>query len=217
MLAGCGGPLSTLEPAGPIAGVVADLWWAMLIGAALVTLFVLALLAVAWRRSASSGDTSETVWTLGLGVGFPLAVLIALVGYGFWVGEQILSRDDGAFRVSARAEQWGWSFTQPGPDGAGLTTRGTLYVPANRPFDIEVSTADVIHSFWVPRLGGKIDAVPGRTNVVRLHADSPGVYEGLCAEFCGIGHSIMRFQVVVYEAGNFPALSRDPAAEGSGP
>lgn len=182
----------------------------MLIGAGLITAFVLILLAVAWRRPEGKG-ADERVWTLGLGIGFVMTVLVALVGYGFWVGERILPRADGAVRVTADARQWGWAFTQPGPDGALLETQEVLYVPAGVPFDIEITATDVIHSFWVPRLGGKMDAVPGRVNVARLLADRPGEYEGLCAEFCGLGHSFMRFRVIVYEPGAFPDLSASEA------
>lgn len=198
--------MSTLDPAGPSASLVAGLWWAMLIGAGLITAFVLILLAVAWRRPEGKG-ADERVWTLGLGVGFVMTVLVALVGYGFWVGERILPRDDGTVRVAAEARQWGWTFTQPGPDGAPVQTQNVLYVPAGVTFDIEITATDVIHSFWVPRLGGKMDAVPGRVNVARLMADAPGEHEGLCAEFCGIGHSVMRFTVVVYAPGAFPDLT----------
>ncbi|MDO9526034.1 MAG: cytochrome B [Gemmobacter sp.] len=196
--------------------MIADLWWTMMGGAILITVLVLILLAVAWRRPARH-IVDERVWTLWLGVGFTLSVLVALVGYGLWVGERILWRDDGALRVAARAQQWGWEFTQPGPDGAPIVTKDVLYVPAGRPFDIEITSSDVIHSFWVPRLGGKMDAVPGRINVTRLTADAPGTHEGLCAEFCGIGHSFMRFDVVVYEDGAYPDLSLTQAETGGQP
>ncbi len=215
-LAACSGPLSTLDPAGASAGLIAGLWWVMLLGAALITTFVFALLLLAWWRKPAVGP-DERVWTMGLGVGFTLTVLVGLVGYGFWVGERIVARDDGALRVSAHARQWEWEFTQPGPDGAPLVTQDVLYIPAGRPFDIEITSSDVIHSFWVPRLGGKMDAVPGRTNVARLMADAPGIHEGLCAEFCGIGHSVMRFTVVVYEEGAFPDLSEIAAETGEQP
>ena len=185
----------------------------MLIGAGLITCFVMILLAVAWKKN-HQDRMAERVWTMGLGVGFTASVLTGLLGYGLWVGERILSREDGALRVTAHARQWGWEFTQPGPDGAPLVTQDVLYVPAQRPFDIEITSSDVIHSFWVPRLGGKMDAVPGRINVARLQADAAGVHEGLCAEFCGIGHSVMRFSVVVYDMGDFPELgSTAPNAE----
>ncbi|WP_240335617.1 cytochrome c oxidase subunit II [Pseudotabrizicola algicola] len=211
-MAACDGSLSTLAPAGPSAQLIAGLWWAMLLGAAAITAFVLILLAIAWRRSEGSGP-DERVWTLGLGVGFVMTVLVALVGYGFWVGERILPRTDGALRITAEAQQWGWVFTQPGPDGAVIETQDVLYVPARTPLDLEITSTDVIHSFWVPRLGGKMDAVPGRANVLRLFAEAPGELEGLCAEFCGLGHSFMRFRVIVYEPGAFPDLSTSDGDE----
>ena len=68
-----------------------------------------------------------------------------------------------------------------------------------------VTSRDVIHSFWIPRLAGKIDAIPGHANVLRIQADAPGRFEGLCAEFCGVGHPGMRFQVVAHPAADFPA------------
>lgn len=214
LLSGCAGPLSTLDPAGPSADLVAGLWWIMLTGAGLITLLVFGLIVLAWRRTGhtvSDEAPQEKVWILGLGIGFTLTVLVALVGYGLWLGERLLTRDDGTFRVTAHARQWGWEFTQPGPDATPITTTGVLYVPAGQPFDIDITSSDVIHSFWVPRLGGKLDAVPGRINRARLSADAPGTYEGLCAEFCGLGHATMRFNVVVYPAGNFPDLPESEA------
>lgn len=213
-LAGCGGPLSTLDPAGPSSGVVAGLWWAMLIGAAVITALVWLLLALAWRGDATRAG-GERLWIWGLGVGFTMSVLVVLVAYGVWVGERILARDDGALRVAAHARQWGWEFTQPGPDGTPIVTQDVLYVPAGRPFDIEITSSDVIHSFWVPRLGGKMDAVPGRVNLARLQADAPEVLEGLCAEFCGVGHSVMRFSVIVYPEGAFPEMGADANVAGT--
>ncbi|WP_210402107.1 cytochrome c oxidase subunit II [Pseudotabrizicola formosa] len=188
--------------------MVAGLWWAMLIGSAIITGLVLLLLTLAWR-SGPNRTGNERLWIWGLGVGFTMSVLVVLVAYGVWVGERILARADGALRVAAHAQQWGWEFTQPGPDGTAIVTQGVLYVPAGRPFDIEITSSDVIHSFWVPRLGGKMDAVPGRVNLARLQADVPEVLEGLCAEFCGVGHSAMRFSVVVYPEGDFPDLQAD--------
>lgn len=199
-LAGCDGGLSALAPAGPDAAEIAWLWWALLAGATLLTLFVLALLAMAFGPPRA---VSERRWTHGLGLWFSLGVLTAVLGTGLWVGERILPRDDGAIEVHAHAYQWGWRFTQPGADGP-VETEGVLHIPANRPVDVLVTTEDVIHAFWVPRLAGKIDAIPGRTNRLRLEADTPGTLSGICAEFCGIGHAGMRFEVIVHAGEDWP-------------
>lgn len=206
LLAGCDGALSTLAPAGPAAQNAALLWWVMLAGAGLITALVMALLVAAVRNNGAA--RSERAWIQGLGLWFTGAVLVVLVGFSLWIGERMLARADGALRVGAHASQWQWQFTQPGPDGTPVRTQGTLFVPAGTSFDVAITAADVIHSFWVPRLGGKMDAIPGRTNLHRLRADAPGIYEGLCAEFCGTGHGFMRFTVVAYDpAGPMPDMS----------
>lgn len=201
VLTGCGGPLSTLAPAGPAAREIAFLWYVMLLGGTAITVLVMGLIAMALRRRPAD-DTdarAERVWIHGWGLGFSAMVLTALLATGIVIGERMLARDDGAPRVQAIAMQWGWQFAQPGPDGTPVTTDGILYVPAGQDFEIAIEARDVIHSFWVPQLGGKMDAIPGRVNLHRLRADAPGRYEGLCAEFCGIGHSDMRFEVVAYD------------------
>jgi cytochrome c oxidase subunit II len=211
LLAGCDGPLSTLAPAGPVAAEVAWLWWAMLAGAAAITVLVFVLIAMGFGPPR---ETPSRRWTHGWGLGFSLAVLTTLLAAGLWVGERILPRDDGAVEVRAHAFMWGWRFTQPGAGGAMVETAGTLYVPAGQPVDVIVTTEDVIHSFWVPQLAGKMDAMPGRENVMRLQADRPGTYGGLCAEFCGRGHAGMRFELVAYAEGEWPeALQPDDLAD----
>jgi cytochrome c oxidase subunit 2 len=87
-----------------------------------------------------------------------------------------------------------------------------MHLPAGLPVDIVVTSVDVIHAFWVPRLAGKIDAVPGHVNRLRIQADQPGRYEGLCNEFCGRGHTGMRFVVVVHRAEDFAAALAQAAA-----
>ncbi|WP_410217364.1 cytochrome c oxidase subunit II, partial [Paracoccus sp. (in: a-proteobacteria)] len=138
------------------------------------------------------------------------------LGSALWVGERMLARDDSTVTVQATASQWTWHFVQPGPDGEPVRTQGILYVPAGQAFDVAITSTDVIHSFWVPQLGGKMDAIPGHPNLHRLMADRPGTYEGLCAEFCGNGHPFMRFEVVAYDpAGPLPdfASAQGPMLE----
>ncbi len=208
LLAGCDGPLSTLTPAGPIAAEIAWLWWAMLAGAAAITLLVGVLILMGFGPPR---ERSARHWTHGWGLGFSLVVLSIVLAGGLWVGERTLPRADGAVEVRAHAYQWGWRFTQPGAGGAIVETEGTLYIPAGRPVNVIVTAEDVIHAFWVPQLAGKVDAIPGRENMLRLQADAPGIHAGLCAEFCGLGHAGMRFDVVAYAEGDLPdALMPSP-------
>ena len=202
IVGGCAGPLSTLDSAGPAAGNVATLWWVMLAGAGVLTLLVLTLLALAfWRggkaRKREGGGAG--VWIGWLGVAMPGAVLIVLLGYSLTLGEKSSPHPAaGVIAVEATGHQWYWTFRQPGADGA-IDTRGDLHIPAGQPVDVRIASADVIHSFWVPRLGGKMDAIPGQVNVLRIAADRPGIYEGQCAEFCGLHHSSNRFRVIAHD------------------
>lgn len=81
-----------------------------------------------------------------------------------------------------------------------------VHIPAGQPVDIHLTSADVIHGFWVPRLGGKIDAIPGRVNVIRIEADRPGSYTGVCAEFCGTGHAHMHFRLIAHEPEDYAEI-----------
>jgi heme/copper-type cytochrome/quinol oxidase subunit 2 len=174
----------------------------MLAGSALILALVLALLAAAFlRRDSGSTDERgrERLWIVGLGLVFPMTVLAALLAYGLVVGERLLPRQNGEV-VSVRAEgrQWSWSFAYDGVPG--LTTENLLHIPAGRPVDVMITSADVIHSFWVPRLAGKLDAIPGHVNVLRLEADQPGRYAGQSAEFSGEGYLRHKFVVVAHDA-----------------
>lgn len=210
LLAGCRGPLSTLEPMGPAASEIAQLWWAMLIGSALITLLVMGLVWRGFSRRGAEGP-SEGFWTRWMGLGFTLTILVLVVGAGIRTGERMQPHPSAdVVRVEAIARQWEWRFHQPGADGELIETRARLYIPAGRPVDVVIRSEDVIHAFWVPQLAGKMDAVPGRENVLRLQADAPGIYQGRSAEFSGVGFAGMVFEVVAWE-GQPPAfMDKDP-------
>jgi len=107
-----------------------------------------------------------------------------------------------AFPVTAVGQRWSWKFEYPGvqdSEGNPLFTFGELHLPANQEIAVSLEAVDVIHSFWVPKLAGKLDIVPGRTNRMWLNATVPGVYAGQCAEFCGLEHYKMRFCVVAHK------------------
>lgn len=168
----------------------------MLAGSAAISALVAVLIWRGFRRPA--GEVRETRWTLGLGVGFSMVVLSAALAGALWLGERQVARGD-VIGIEARAHQWGWTFVQPGPNGNPYVTQGTLYIPAGQPVEVAISAEDVIHSFWVPRLAGKMDAIPGRVNLLRIEAAAPGRYLGRCAEFCGLGHTGMNFAIVAYD------------------
>jgi cytochrome c oxidase subunit II len=204
MLAGCQSPLSTLEPAGPGAAAISGLWWLMFWASLAILAFMVAIsLYAALRGRGKAGRPPARLLIIGGGLVFPGVTITALLVYGIAAGHSFLAvPDDGrAFRVEITGHQWWWEVRYPdGPGGAALYDANELHIPARRPVDVHITTADVIHSFWVPRLGGKLDAIPGITNVLRIEADAPGVYRGVCAEFCGAQHARMGFIVHAHEA-----------------
>ena len=122
----------------------------------------------------------------------------------------------GALQITVRGWQWWWEFRYPGLD---IATANELYVPAGQPIALRLEGPDVIHSFWIPRLGGKRDVVPGRINHITFTPDTPGEYWGQCAEFCGTSHANMRMRVIVLDRAAFDrwvAAQRAPAPEPSG-
>lgn len=212
-LAGCGGPLSSLEPAGPAAESIAILWWAMLAGAAVLFVLVMALFALALRRPGWGSRVSPARWIVLGGLVLPAVVLTPLIASALIVGEGLLPWPVAkTLRIEAEGRQWFWTFRYP--DQGGVETRDVLHLPAGVPVDIVVTSQDVIHAFWIPRLAGKIDAIPGHANLLRIQADKPGRYGGLCNEFCGREHSEMRFDVVVHPAESFPAALAQASAAG---
>ncbi len=179
------------------------LWWVMLIGATALFALVLALFALAILRPGWGSSVRPARWILLGGLVLPAIVLPPLVGYGLFAGEQLLPQARAATQIEAEGRQWIWTFRYP--DYGGVKTTNVLHLPAGVPVDILVTSLDVVHAFWVPRLAGQIDAVPGHVTHLRLEADQPGTYEGLCNQFCGIGHSVMRFAVIVHRPGDFAA------------
>jgi cytochrome c oxidase subunit II len=215
-----------LQPAGPSAQAIAAVWWWMLGVAVLVLVGVVALwLWAMWRgqarrerlqreqpvaddapdRHAGTGRR-ELRWIVGGGIALPLLAITALVVFGTPAGRHQLPWQASAvaapLRIDVEARQWTWSLQYPGQSEPLLDQ---LIMPVGRAVDLHIRSRDVIHSFWVPRLGGKLDAVPGRTNVLRLQADQPGVFRGQCAEFCGLDHARMVLTVRALPAAEFDA------------
>lgn len=212
-----GWPPPVLDPAGPYSQPVTTLAWALLIGGALVLLIVLAALGVALfgspRLKARLGG-EKAIWIGGFA--FPVVVLSGLLVWGLSLTSHLQPARPpaGTMHVRVIGEMWWWRVHYL--DGRGRETvrdANELHIPTGRPVLLELQAADVIHSFWVPRLGGKMDMIPGRTNRLLIQADEPGIYKGQCAEYCGGPHALMGFLVVAHSPEDFARwqASRRPA------
>ena len=176
----------------------------MVAGSAVIFLFVGAILCLAFTERGRRW--LSTRWLIiGGGLVLPTTVIAALVATSFALGERLFVHPGQApVRIEATARQWQWEFRYPGSETA--LSLNELHIPAGRPVDFTVTSGDVIHSFWIPRLGGKIDAIPGHINTIRLLAERPGHFGGICAEFCGEGHAVMRFAVEAHEPQRFTQI-----------
>jgi cytochrome c oxidase subunit 2 len=215
-LAACSSEASTLDPAGPRAAGIAQLAWVMTGVGIGVYLLVMAALAAALVRSARGRPLlrapSDTAVIVGGGILLP-ALAIPLL----WVltlreaAATIEPPTEPAVTVEVTAHQWWYEVRYP--DHA-VTVTGEMRIPAGRVVRLLVTSDDVIHSFWIPRLSGKIDMIPGRTNESWVQADLPGRYSVVCAEFCGLGHARMRMNVLAEAPADF---ERWLASQRSGP
>ncbi|MCX5540697.1 cytochrome c oxidase subunit II [Paraburkholderia sp. CNPSo 3076] len=209
-ISGCAGPLSALDPSGRSARSIAGLWWVMLAGAAVLFAMVLILFCMVIWRPGWGSRVSPMRWIVLGGLVLPAVILIPLICYALLAGERLLPLPALApVRIEAIAQQWRWTFRYP--DQGGLEMENVLHIPAGVPVDIVVTSKDVVHAFWIPRLAGKIDAVPGHETRLRIQADQPGQYAGQCNQFCGIGHAEMHFAVVVDRPEDFSAAVKSAA------
>ena len=215
-----GWPPPVLNPAGPYAGSVTLLSW-ILFGMAAVTLFVVlgALYAALFgRRELQVKVGGKTAIWIG-GVAFPLVVLTALLIYGLTLTRHLSDPIRGdELRVRVTGEMWWWRVAYLDAQGRAIVhDANELHIPAGRPVVLELESADVIHSFWVPRLSGKLDMVPGRRNLMRIQADAPGTFGGQCAEYCGGPHALMGFTVIAHEPAQFARLMQARIARAAAP
>ena len=177
----------------------------MLIGAFLLFAGVMGLLLWTFLKPGAAASLSPNFWLIGGGLVLPGIVLTPVLIYALFTGERLLAHPgaDNVLRVDAQARQWQWSFSYPGAENGPRASVNVLHIPAGRPVDVRVTSTDVIHSFWVPRLSGKIDAIPGHVNVIRLSALQPGIYHGVSAEFSGSGYTNMQFTVEAHPAASY--------------
>jgi cytochrome c oxidase subunit 2 len=196
-----GASQSAFDPAGANAALIDRLSSVLYIGAALIFAIVMTLAVVAVFRRASRVRTRA--WVLGGGVAIPAVVLTALLAYALTVGNALSDEGpDCGTIIHVNGKRWWWEVRYEQPAGA-IVSANELHLPVGRTVKLLLASDDVIHSFWVPALSGKVDMIPGRVNHLMLKADRPGVYRAQCAEFCGAQHAFMAMLVVVHEEGEY--------------
>jgi cytochrome c oxidase subunit 2 len=230
---------SALDPAGPQAGRIGSHWWLMLYTLSAVFLIVICLLLVASfrKREPLTGETADVAYTkpdagrerrmsrnVTGGVGLTIIILFVLLISSFLTGQSlysIASTNDSALTIEVTGHQWWWAVKYDNQTPSQIvTTANEIHIPVGRSVLFKLTSQDVIHSFWVPNLHGKIDLIPGHVTTLWIRADRPGIYRGQCAEFCGHQHAHMAFTLVVESTDQFKAwydAQLRPAASPSTP
>lgn len=213
ILAGCGEEnLTALDPKGPQAAWIFDNMMLSVYVMTIVSVFVFAVFfIILFRFRRKPGDDAypkqvegsmalEITWTT-----IPI-LLLCILAVPTIAGSFMLAdtepEGDHTVKVKVTAHQFWWQFDY---EDEGFTAGQDLYIPAGEKVLFDLEASDVMHSFWVPALGGKMDNVPGITNHMYLEADAPGVYKGKCAELCGPEHALMDFKVIALERSEYDA------------
>jgi cytochrome c oxidase subunit 2 len=233
----CNSAQSTFDSHGPAAHSIGDLSWFMTILFLIVAAIMWILIGYAFYRRRGSLPEHEPIeagggqmWIAIGGIVIPLIVLTILfvLGLGLLRDFPIHGMHGGASQMqmahSMKPEirivghQWWWQIEYLNDDPSEeFTTANELHLPTGRPVNIEVKTEDVMHSFWVPALHGKVDLIPGMTNYIRLQASQPGEYQGQCAEYCGAEHARMRLLTVAQSSDEYEAWKVAQLRPGSEP
>lgn len=193
------GAPSVLNPQGPFATSISNLGWFIIILGTLVFIAYggLVLYGSLRRRQAPAlaepGKATPSLFIPIGGIAIPAVILLITYFFTLNTMNAIPYTVPGAYVVEVTGHQWWWEVHYP---DAGVTTANEIHIPAGRPVEIRETSADVIHSFWVPELNGKMDLFPNRTTSLMIQASKPGTYRGECAEFCGTQHAKMDFLVI---------------------
>jgi cytochrome c oxidase subunit II len=210
---GCSGEQAALAPAGEEAEAIFNLFIVTVVGAGVIWLLVMGLLVYAGRlkRRVHSENTGQALILWG-GAIFPAAVLTLLLSYALWLMPSARPWFRGASQgqqIEVTGERFWWRVRYLDQSRKVMfETANEIRIPLGERVSFELKATDVIHSFWIPALAGKMDMIPGRTNVLSLAATRAGTYRAPCAEFCGASHALMTFSVVVMEPSEFQAWMR---------
>ena len=212
---------SALNPHSPEAAATASLAWVLILGAGVVFIAVMGLAALA-LRARPAWLSQRCVVVLG-GIAFPVVVLTVLLVYSASRSASPASREPAALRIEVVGHQWWWRVRYLDAGGApDFETANEIRVPVGRSVELALASADVLHSFWVPNLAGKLDMIPGRVNRLRFTPATAAVFRGQCAEYCGGPHAQMALYVVTESPEAFerwrdaqrrPAARADPRFE----
>lgn len=194
---------SVLHPAGLDATIISQFAWVLFAGGAVILAAVMALLLMGLRGGAR--QVKPMRWIAGGGVVLPLVLLSALLIWSTWRASEMTRQSSSqAMVISVTGKMWWWEVRYRNPaTGLDVVTANEIHLPVGVPVYLALSSGDVIHSFWVPSLAGKIDMVPGRMTGLTLTASRAGVFRGQCAEFCGEQHARMGLQVVAQTPNEF--------------
>lgn len=188
--------------------MLAQMSWFYITAFSVVWLIVMLLLATALmraRQGAILGSTGSRHLLVYAGLVVPLIILVAFLIYSVSVGGRLRAEQykTGALVIKLLGKQWWWDAHYRDGGRTVVRVANEIHIPVGRPVVFELETRDVIHSFWVPALAGKVDLIPGRTNYQWLQANRPGVYRGQCAEYCGIQHAHMGLEIVAESPARF--------------
>lgn len=206
-LAGCGGVQSSLDPAGVEAREISTLFWTVTIVGLATTFLVTACLLLALYgphriRSRLAGHAT----ILALGIALPVLILSGLLIYGLVLMQAGQARSGRAeSEITITGKQWWWRVAYHLPDGSTAVSANELRLPVGEAVALHLESEDVIHSFWAPRLGGKLDMIPGRTNTLTVEASEAGLSRAQCAEYCGGAHALMAMDVVTMAKSDYEA------------
>jgi cytochrome c oxidase subunit 2 len=208
LLAGCSGEQNWFDPAGPEAREIDNLQTPIFAIAGIVGIAVFAVVAVivvkfngkkrqAVPKQLHGHPKLEIMWTLA-----PALLLAIIAVPTIATIFSLAERPEDPLKITVVGQQWWWEYDYP---GLGIVTANEMVIPAGRPVQLSITSRDVIHPFWLPRLNGKQDAVPNRNHFLKMQADEPGVYWGQCTEFCGLSHANMRMRVVALTQADYDA------------
>jgi cytochrome c oxidase subunit 2 len=201
---GCSGVQSSLAPAGREAEQIAYQFWWMTAGAGVVWIGVILLAVYAIRANPEVDRRRQANMLILGGALIPTVVLALLLVSGLSMLRPLIGPvPEGSLRVTVYGEQWWWRVRYEPPGRQPFELANEVRLPVGRPVEFLLRSHNVIHSFWIPSLGGKMDMIPGRVNRLPLHPTKTGSFRGACAEFCGRGHALMAFDVMVVTPDEF--------------